>query len=330
MAGRGARPGGRPGRAVAPYDAGVFQLGAMLASAVDRLSGALAGGEVIWMLAAVCLHLSGQGARGLAWHQALGACWPGITRRRVCVWYLCGAGLSGVLSGRGGDAVRLAVAKRELPDATWPALAGTALVEGAAQALVALLFALVAVGMGVDAMPLPSLPVAGAVAAAALALSILAGRSPRVRRLLAELARGCAALRDRGRSVSRILGWQLTARLLRLAAVACFLRSFGLPTSVAVVVTVGAVYGSGSTVPVPGAGLAASAGALLVALPIAAGHPVDAGAVSALVIAQPFVLTIVGATLSLTLLAALLGTRTPAAVLQARRLLIAQPSGRTA
>jgi hypothetical protein len=308
----------------------MFQVGAAVASAAHGLTDALAGGDARWMLAAVCLHVAGQGARALAWHHALGASWPGVMRRRVCAWYLCGAGLSGVLSGRGGDAVRLALAKRELPDATWPALAGTALLEGGAQALVGLIPALIAIGIGVDALPAPSAPVAGAIATAAAGVAVLAIRCPRARRLFKELARGCAALRSPRRCLSRILGWELAGRLLRLAAVGCFLHAFGLPTSIAVVVTVGVIYGSGSTVPVPAAGPAVSAGALLVALPIAAGHSIDAGAVSALLIVQPMLLTTVGVTVSLILLAVLLGARTPAPLLRTARSVIAQPSSPTA
>jgi hypothetical protein len=308
----------------------VFQLLATAASAADRVGDALAGGDRGWMLAALCLHICGQGARGLAWHGALRACWPGVTRRRACAWYLCGTGLSGMLSARGGDAVRLGLAKRELPGCTWPALAGTALTEGAVQALVGLPATVIALGIGVDAVRLPSTAVAGAIAAAAVAIAILAARSARIRRLLAELARGCAAFRQPRRCMSRVLAWELTGKLLRLAAVGCFLRAFGLPTSVAAVVTVGVVYGSASMLPVPGAGTAASAGALLVALPAATGHSVDASAVSAFVIAQPLVLTAAGVTISVILLGALLGARTPAALLRSGRALIAQPASPTA
>lgn len=70
------------------------------------------------------------------------------------------------------------------------------------------------------------------------------------------------------------LAWQLLARILRLAAIGCFLHAFGLPAGSAVVVTVSVVYGSDSAPPLPGAGTAAAAGALLVALPLDAGHAV--------------------------------------------------------
>jgi hypothetical protein len=80
-------------------------------------------------------------------------------------------------------------------------------------------------------------------------------------------------------------------------------------------------------IPLPGAGPAASAGAVLVALPVAAGHAVDSGAISALVIVQPVLVTVTGATLSFALLAGLLDLRTPAALVRAGRTLVTRPSG---
>jgi len=63
---------------------------------------------------------------------------------------VCGAGLSGVLSTRGGDAVRIALAKRELPGATWPLLAGTLVADGAFTAISGPLLAL-SIGIGMIA-----------------------------------------------------------------------------------------------------------------------------------------------------------------------------------
>ena len=88
-----------------------------------------AGAQVGWLVLAVVLHVCGPVSRGVAWRGVLAASWPEVTRRRVCAWYVCGAGLSGLLSARGGDAIRVTLAKRELPGATWPALAGTLCAE---------------------------------------------------------------------------------------------------------------------------------------------------------------------------------------------------------
>ncbi len=301
----------------------------LVASAASGLWDALAGAQVGWLLVAVCLHVSAQLMRGMAWRGAVHASLPPITRRRACACYLSGAGLSGVLSGRGGDAVRVALAKRELPEASWPALAGTAVAEGSSEAVLGLGLALAALAIGVDALQLPSVALVAGVLAAALIVAALALRSVRVRRAVRDLGRGAAALRDPRRLLCNIVPWQLAGKALRLGAVACFLHAFGLPVSVAVVITACVVYGSGNALPLPGAGTAAAAAALLVAIPAAAGHPVDAGAVSALVIVQPALLTFTGVTLSAILLSALLGVRTPAALVRASRALVPQPAGAT-
>ena len=73
-----------------------------------------AGAQIGWLVLAVVLHVCGQVSRGVAWRGVLAATWPEVTRRRVCAWYVCGAGISGVLSPRGGDAVRVTLARREL------------------------------------------------------------------------------------------------------------------------------------------------------------------------------------------------------------------------
>jgi hypothetical protein len=106
-----------------------------------------------------------------------------------------------------------------------------------------------------------------------------------------------------------VLPWQFCARGVRLAAVSCFLLAFGLPATPAVVLAAYAAQGSGAILPVPGAGPATVGAALLVGVPVAAGHPVDGSAVAALAIVQPVALTAVGALISVGLLAALSGAR---------------------
>jgi hypothetical protein len=72
-------------------------------------------------------------------------------------------------------------------------------------------------------------------------------------------------------------------------------------------------------VPLPGGGPAAMAGALVLALPIAAGHPLDTEAVATLAVVWPAALTTVGVTISLGLLVFLAGARTPRALRRAVR-----------
>jgi Lysylphosphatidylglycerol synthase TM region len=303
----------------------VFALGASATSAVEGLGDAVAAAEPGWLLAAVGLHVAGQLSRGLAWAGVLRAVWPDVSSRRACAWHVCGAGLTGVLSPRGGDVVRIGLAKRELPKASWPALAGTLAAEGSFELASGIVLAIVALGLGVGGLHAPSPELIGIAAVAATAIALMARRSARLRRALMELWCGLAVLREPRRFALQVLPWQVAGRLLRLASLACFLLAFGLPATPAVIVAASVTQGSGRLLPIPGAGTAAAAAALLAVLPLAAGHPVDAGSVAALAMTQPALLTLVGVTASVALLGLLLGARSPRAVVRAARSLRPQP-----
>jgi hypothetical protein len=304
----------------------VFAPPALAASVADRFVDALAGAHAGLLLAAVALHVTAQVCRGLAWHGVLSAPWPAVTRRRACAWHVCGAGLAGVLSARGGDAVRIALARRDLRGATWPALAGTLAAEASFETVFGLGLTLVALRLGVGTLHAPPVGLLGAVAVAAPVAAVLAGRTERVRRIAREVARGLAVLGQPRRWAGRVLPWQVAARLLRLGAATCFLLAFGLPAAPALVLAACAAQGSGGVLPLPGAGPATVAAALLVALPMAAGHPIDPASVAALAVVWPVALTGVGVTLSTVVLAVLSGARTPRGLLRAARSLWARPA----
>src|SRR4051794_3462138 len=233
----------------------VFAAPATAGGAAHRLLDALAGAHAGLLAAAVALHVGGQLCPGLAWRGVLSAAWPGVTRRRACAWHVCGAGLSGVLSARGGDAVRIALARRDLPGSTWPALAGTLAAEGSFETAFGLVVAVLAVRLGVGEVHAPPPGLLAAAAVAALALVTVAARSQRVRRLVREVGRGLAVLRQPRRWATRVLPWQAASRLLRLGAATCFLLAFDLPVAPAGVLAGCAAQGSGG----PGAGARARA-----------------------------------------------------------------------
>jgi hypothetical protein len=287
---------------------------------------ALAGAQIGWLVLAIVLHVCGQVSRGVAWRGVLAVSWPEVTRRRACTWYVCGAGLSGVLSARGGDAVRVTLAKRELKGATWPALAGTLCAEGSFETVSGVALMLVAVSLGVGNLHAPPPALIVALALAIPVVALLAGRSARVRCIVREVGRGAAVLGKPGRWARQVLPYQVAARVLRLASAACFLLAFGLPAVPAVIIVACLAQGSGAAVPLPGAGPAAVGAALLVGVPLAAGHPVDAGAVASLAVVWPAALTAVGVTLSLLLLGRVSGVRTPRALIRAARALRPHPA----
>jgi hypothetical protein len=304
----------------------VFAPVASATSAAEGLADAVADAHVGWLLAAVLLHVGGQLSRGFAWGAVLEAAWRDASPRRACAWHVCGAGLTGVLSPRGGDVVRIGLAKRELREASWPALGGTLAAEGSFELASSVILVAAALAVGVGGFHVPAPGLLGIAVAAAAAVLLLGRRSTRVRRVVSEIGRGLTVLREPRRFLGRVLPWQVAGRLLRLASLGCFLHAFGLPAGPAVIVATSVTQGSGRMLPIPGAGTAAAAAALLAVLPVAAGRDVDASAVGALAIAQPALLTLVGLTISVALLVVLLGARTPRALMRAARTLAAQPA----
>ena len=285
-----------------------------------------AGVQIGWLVLAVVLHVCGQVSRGVAWRGVLAASWPHVTRRRVCTWYVCGAGLSGLLSARGGDAVRAALGKRELERSTWPALAGTLAAEASFESAFGIGFTLLAVWLGIGTFHAPSPALLAAAAVAGAVAVVLLARSRLVRRVVGEVGRGLAVLRRPRCWSCQVLPFQVLSRTLRLGSAACFLLAFGLPVTPALVLAGALALGAGAGMPIPGAGPATTGAALLVALPLAAGHPLDHSAVASLAIVWPTALTLVGVTLSLVLLAVVSGARTPRALVRAARSLRPQPA----
>jgi hypothetical protein len=179
-----------------------------------------------------------------AWHAALGDVAPSIRYRDVVVAHLGGAGFNGLVPAHGGDAVKLALVKRRVPDAPLGQLLGTLAPPAALEALTTALLLAWAVATGVVDAPSPGaipLPVVGAAAAIAAGLLwILARKAPK---LLRDVRAGMAALRRPGELVREIAPWVLTARLLRLAAIVCFLTAVGLPATIAGLLVVMAIQG---------------------------------------------------------------------------------------
>lgn len=193
-------------------------------------------------------------------------------------------------------------------------------------AALGLVLALVAVLVGAGTLVMPSAELFAAIAAMALGVAALAWRSRRIRRVIADVGLGAAILRDPRRFALRVVPWHLGNRALRLGSVWCLLHAVGLPAGIAVVLAVFAAQGSGNSIPLPGANIATSTAALLVALPLAAGGPVDAAAVAAMVIVAPVALTLVGLTISFVLACSLLGSWSPRELMRAKRALAPMPA----
>jgi hypothetical protein len=280
-------------------------LAGALESAAESFLETVADAAPGWLALGVVLHLANQLARGSGWCSVIGIALRDDARpdRRdaVAAW-VAGAGMGGVLSARGGDAVRLVLLRRRLPDAPYPLLAGTLVAEAVGETALGLAFLAVLLASGLEAGltvhdPSLSWVVPAAVGGAGAAV-VLRSRWSWLRRLMAGVARGCSALGEPGVYARTVLPWQLTSRLLRAASLMCFLAAFGLPASLEAVTLVMLAQGGGRLLPLAPASVAATVAVLAASFPAATGADVSAGALTALIVGMSALLTLVGVVLA--------------------------------
>jgi uncharacterized membrane protein YbhN (UPF0104 family) len=163
--------------------------------------------------------------------------------------YVAGTGVNAIIPARGGDVVRLFLAKRQVEGSTYTTLVSTSLLQTMFDIAVASCFILWAVTQhvlpGLDVLRSPRLPaldygwafrhpVAGLVLVGLLLLfgtALVAWVAERVDEFKAKVAQGFAAVRDRSYYLRHVVVWQLLDWALRLATVFFFLRAFGIPAT---------------------------------------------------------------------------------------------------
>jgi hypothetical protein len=161
-----------------------------------------------------------------------------VRYRDVAVAHLGGCGWNAVLPARAGDAVKVALLRRRLPNAPLATVAGTlvvpALVDAALTlALVAALLAAGALSLGDLAFPLPGTAQVPVIAGATCVAVVVAVISRHRARRLARNVRAGLAVIGRPRFVAtHVCSWQAAARGLRLLAFAFVLVAAGLPFGV--------------------------------------------------------------------------------------------------
>jgi uncharacterized membrane protein len=128
---------------------------------------------------------------------------------------------------------------------------------------------------------------------------LIGRRVARVRRFLSRAGQGCKALRDPRAYARDVLPWQLTSRVLRIAALACFLAAFGLPATPAAVLLVVFAQTSGRLVPFSPASVGAGAAILAATFEPVTGTAVGAAQIATFFMGTSAVLTVVGTALAL-------------------------------
>ena len=251
------------------------------------------------------LHLCSQIARGRGWHTIVCAAHPEADRPRrrdVLLTWIAGAGASGVLSARGGDALRILLLRRRMPT-TCPTLVGTLAAETLAETALGVLLTAWALSAGfIPGLHRPTLASVLLIACGVLLLVLTmrraARRLPSVARACADARRGLALLGSPGCYLRRVVPWGVLSRLVRIGALMCLLAAFGLPVSITAALVVMVAHSSGRLVPFGPAGAGASLGLLVAAFPAVTHTDVGAGQLTAFYLGSTGVLTAVGIVLS--------------------------------
>lgn len=196
-------------------------------------------------LALVC-HVVKMTCRSRAWRNIVAAAYPGaaVRWRNLFGAYAAGVGVNALVPVRGGDAVRLYLAKRSVLGATYPTLASTFVVELIFDLLASVTLLAWAVQQGV--LPgldvIPHLPMfdlnwllshPGAALALAGGFLALAGfacwRATRhVVAFWRRVAQGFAILGDWRRYLRTVVPWQAADWCFRIIGLVFFLHAFGI------------------------------------------------------------------------------------------------------
>ena len=211
----------------------------------------LAAVEWKWLAIGILCHLCKLLAVSRAWRNIIQAAYPErrVRWRQMFGSYVAGTGVNALIPARGGDVVRLFLAKRRVEGSTYTTLVSTSLLQTLFDMLVASCFILWAVTQhvlpGLDVLRSPSLPAldygwafrhptAGLILFGLLLLfgtALIAWVAERVEEFKAKVAQGFAAVRDRSYYLRRVVLWQVVDWSLRLATVFFFLRAFGIPAT---------------------------------------------------------------------------------------------------
>jgi uncharacterized membrane protein YbhN (UPF0104 family) len=204
-----------------------------------------------WLAIGILCHLAKLVAVSRAWTNIIRAAYPDRRVRWLQMFgsYVAGTGVNALIPARGGDVVRLYLAKHRIEGSTYTTLVSTSLLQTLFDMAVAGCIVLWAISQhvlpGTQVIRSPSLPsldwgwafrhpTAGLILVGLLLLlgtALVAWIAERVDHFRAKVAQGFAAFRDRSYYVRRVVSWQLLDWSLRLATVFFFLRAFGIPAT---------------------------------------------------------------------------------------------------
>ena len=232
-------------------------IGGQMAEAAARVSEL----DGRFLALALVLQLVALGFRALAWRGVLAAAYPSMRIPVLSVGcaYAAGVALNAFLPARGGEGVKIALARAQIPASSVPTIAATLSVVLVLDAILgaSLIVALWRVGV------LPSLPAVPwidnvpVVVAIGLAVTIAVGLAARrftgvARGLLSAAARGLSVLRDPRVYARTVLPFQLAAWACRISVVYLVLQAFGIEAGLTTAALVVVLNGLSTAAPVPG------------------------------------------------------------------------------
>jgi uncharacterized membrane protein YbhN (UPF0104 family) len=211
----------------------------------------LAAVEWKWLALGILCHLCKLLAVSRAWRNIIRAAYPNrpVRWRQMFGAYVAGTGVNAVIPARGGDVVRLFLAKHRVDGSTYTTLVSTSLLQTLFDMAVAscvIVWALTQHALpGIDVLKSPGLPsldygwafrhpTLGLILVGLLLIfgtALIAWVAERVEQFKAKVAQGFAAFRDRSFYLRRVVPWQLLDWTLRLVTVFFFLRAFGIPAT---------------------------------------------------------------------------------------------------
>jgi uncharacterized membrane protein YbhN (UPF0104 family) len=220
--------------------------------------------------------------RAHAWANGLRAAYPddAVRERGVVAAFLVGAGLNGILPAKGGDLLKVFLAKQSIPGSSYAAVLSSYVVLGPFDTTIGILVLIFAITQGLlpELPQLPSLPAfevsfwADNPQLLILTLTVLgiativgfAYAARRVNALWAHLKQGLAIFRTPRAYLSRVVAWQAVGWLCRFGSYWFFLEAFQIGGTVENVMLAMAVESVSKALPLTPGGAGAQQ-ALLVA-----------------------------------------------------------------
>jgi uncharacterized membrane protein YbhN (UPF0104 family) len=199
---------------------------------------------------AIACHILKLLAATRAWRNIVADAYPDkeVRWRQLFGAFTAGVGINALLPARGGDVVKLYLAKRSIPGSTYTTLTATLLVQTIFDMTIASILLVWAIQQGVlpglDVLPnLPSFDFSWFFAHPQESAVILAGLfvglvllavwlEKHVTAFHARVAQGFRVLRDRPRYLRRVALWQAVDWALRITTVYFFLLAFNVEANI--------------------------------------------------------------------------------------------------